>query len=266
MSGIRDSFGGELASTDNPVKNGRALDVCIVDIKSSFELPFISYLYIPVSTPNITQTHNYGDMVLNVDDTTGITIGDAITIRDGFRYFQSIVASTTATTITLASPMDYGYDSTYTVDIGEWNMAVNGSTVHKNGYFYSPSTAYCYIHTIKFSILSTSPMDDSLFGSLTALTNGIYLETYSTDQELGNALNLITNNIGFMEQGWEISYSTKAPSGKYGLIGTFKVKETIGNPLIMRPNTQLRLKIRDNLTNLTQFTMTVMGFMVEVEK
>ena len=104
-------------------------------------------------------------------------------------------------------------------------------------------------------------MDGIMFGGIAALTKGIVINV-----ENGITKNhaIIVNNTGFYEHGFNIEYDDRAGgSGVYTIRGVKNVHS--GNGVSLRISgiaDFFKLIIRDDLTGLTQFVMTVAGHIV----
>jgi len=223
------------------------------------DIPVNYYLYQAAATPTITSSTAVDDYTINVDDTTGVSAGDAITIFEGVNIFQSIVISTTGTSITFASPIDNIFTSSAILETGSWNLNVNGSVTPQIFSFRALTTSNIHIHSINCTMLDASAMDDGLFGGLTALTNGVVFRL--KDGYTKNTA-LITNNLGFIEQGFDLTYASKAPAGQYGL-RTKKVIPDVGGiiyELDATENGEFQVIIQDDLTGLDQFACTINGY------
>lgn len=226
------------------------------------DIPADYYLYQTIVTPTITSDMTIGDTVVNVDDTTGIVVGHAITFYENISMYQSIVKATTATTITLSSPIDYAFTTAALVETGLWNMAVDGSVTPQTFKIKAPQLSDIHIHTINCSILSSDPyvMDDGKFGGITALTNGTIFKFING---ITKNLALVVNNLGFWEIGFSTSYADKAPSGQYG----FKARRDLPSingiilALTYSDSAEFQIIIQDDLTDLDLFACTINGHM-----
>lgn len=227
-------------------------------IERSYE-PADLYLYQTVISPTITANVTLDDIVITVNDTTGATNGDVITFYEGIRFFQSIVKSFTATTITIQSPIDFAYTTDALVDIGIWNMAVNGSSITQIFSIKSPQLASLNIHTINCTMLDSSDMDDGKFGGIAQLTNGIIFKLVDG---IKKNLALVVNNLGFYEIGFSTAYSAKAPAGKYGFRARRYIPEINGVILKLShaDDAEFQVHIQDDLTDLDLVTFTVNGY------
>jgi hypothetical protein len=222
-------------------------------------VPTNNYLHRIDVTLTLTSGIAVGDTVINVGSSTGVVAGEAITIYEGKRMSQFIVAGTTATTITINPSSDFAYTTAALVESGPWNMAVDGSVTPQIFTIKCPPSGRFYIHAFNHTILDQSVMDDAKFGGLTALTNGIVVRR--TNGGTKN-LSIIVNNTGFYEFGYDTSYSAKAPAGYYG----FKARKDLGQVngitglLKGADDDEFQLIVNDDLTGLDQFTCNIHGY------
>lgn len=215
----------------------------------------------------LAQTTLASDTTLNgttivVTSATGITTGKAINILQGDRIFQSLVKNVSGTTITLASPLDYAFTTGATVCSGNWNLNQDGSTTPITFKIQAPPDVKFHITAISITMTDDATMDDSKFGSLTALTNGLIARR--VDGSTANYF-LITNNAGFYQAGYDTDYPTKVPSGVYAFRARKDLRNTNGNVIALDGTTldQLQFINRDNLTALSEFTVVAHGHIVE---
>ena len=216
----------------------------------------------------LAQTTLASDSTLNgttivVTSATGITTGKAINLRQGARIFQSLVTNVNGTTITIASPLDYAYTAGTTVCVGNWNLNQNGSVTPVTFAVQPPTDAKFHITAISITITDDATMDDSKFGGITALTNGIIARR--VDGSTANYL-IITNNRGFYQAGYDYQYNDRAGgTGAYGFLARKDLLKTNGNVIALdgATNDQLQFINRDNLTGLSEFTVSVHGHIVE---
>lgn len=214
------------------------------------------YFYRTDGVTSLTSNSSVGDTVLNIVSNTGFVNGEAITIYEGNYIFQSIIVSSTTTTATIISPLDYAFTTEAIIEVGTWNMAVDGSVTPQIFQLKPPLTAFYNIIQLNISMLSVSPMDDALFGSIPSLTNGVIFRLKDGyDQQIV----LVVNNTGFFEYGYDVEYSTKAPSGFYGIRVRKNIPITNDNIISLYGDREFQIIIRDDLTDLTKFAMTSSG-------
>lgn len=221
--------------------------------------PVDLYLYKLTLTPTISVDVSIEDLVITVDSTSGAANGDAITFYEGIRFFQSVIKSFTATTITISSPIDFAYTTKALVEIGKWNMAVNGSVTTQIFSIKSPPEISFNINTVNCSMLDSSDMDDGMFGGISSLSNGVIFKLVDG---IKKNLALIINNLGFWEIGFDTEYSAKAPAGKYGFRARRHISEINGVvlKLLCKDNAEFQVHIQDDLTGLDLMAVTVNGY------
>lgn len=229
-----------------------------VNIEDKSFLPADFYLYKTRLNVSLTSDSIIGSKVLNTTDTTGTITGDVITIYENDRIFQNIVASFTLNTITLSSVIDYIYTSGATIDIGDWNLAVDGSSTAQTFSIKAPFEGTFNLKTINISMLSSTVMDDAKFGGIPQLTNGVVFRGVSSYRE--KHLAVIVNNLGFWEIGFDINYSDKAPAGQYGFRARRNIEEINGVVLKLIYDAEFQLIISDDLSNLDLFAITINGY------
>lgn len=217
------------------------------------------YLYRTDAEPSLTSGTNVNDVTINIDSNTNVSNGDAITIYEDNRIFQSLVVSSTTTSITMASKIDYTFTTNAMVEVGPWNAAVDGSSTEQVFSIKAPMSATLAINSVSGTILDGSDMDDAKFGGLSALSNGIIYRLQDGDVL---QLALIVNNIGFFEYGFNIEYADKAPAGSYGFRFRRDLVNINGSVLSLTSDHELQLIVRDDLTDLTQFTTITNGRLI----
>ena len=234
-----------------------------VHVEFEHSLPADYYLYQTIATPVISSTASVGDIVIDVVSSTGVVAGHVITFYEGISMFQSIVVSTTATTITFASTIDFEYTADSLVEAGLWSMNVNGSVTTQVFSIKAPPLAAIDVHTINLSMLDSSPMDDGLFGGITALApeDGLLFRFVNN---ITKNLALIINNLGIWEIGFTLDYSEKAPAGQYGLRARRDVPNINGVTVFINSGgeSEFQIHIRSNLTDLDLVACTINGHLI----
>ncbi len=220
------------------------------------------YLHTVTAEPSITAGASIDDESITVDAITGVTAGDVITIYENNSHYQSLVVSTATNTINLASPLDCAFTTDADVYVGKWNLNLNGSSTAIKAYILAPPSGYFDLQEIRISMLDSSPMDDALFGGITALTNGLLIRR--VDGTVKNKA-LVVNNLGFKEFGFDVSYSDKAPAGKYGLLAKKNYKAVNGVVIRLSGTSgdEMQAWLRDDFTDLDQLSIIISGHVVE---
>lgn len=218
-------------------------------------------------TPTLTQGQDIGDKSITVDDATGIldTGVHAINISEDGRLFQAVVTDVTGLVVSFNAPLDIDITTSAVVKIAPWNMAVDGSSTPRYFAVSPPEGVTWDITRFIVGMTGTATMDDSKFGSLASLSNGVVLQIIN-----GTTKNLmvVNDNGGFAERAYDATYPTKVPAGVYA----FRVRKTYGGQdkmgVVIRLNgddgDELRWLIQDDLLDatFTKFACTFQGHVV----
>jgi hypothetical protein len=223
------------------------------------------------SSTNLNSAATAGDTSISVDDTAGFIVGDEIKIEevvDGVGVQEigvmtiTVVAAGTPGTLTLDRPL--GFDYTTAADVIEvtTNMAVSGSLASPEIFEIDPPDGTIWQLTrIMHSITDQTAMDDAKFGGITALTNGVALRATTAAGRTVVFANWKSNSDMKLDM-YDVDYSTKAPSGFFGLNGrwTFTKAEVIAElDGDASPIQKMEVLIQDNLTGLDTFEMKAQG-------
>lgn len=202
------------------------------------------------------------EKTVTVTSATGALVGDCINIRQGSKIFQSLIRAVNGTLITFASPLDNAFTAGATVCFGEWNLNIDGSTTPQIFKVCPPPDAKFHVASISITITDDATMDDSKFGSLTRLANGLICRR--TDGQIFNYF-LISNNAGFYQAGYDTQYPEKVPSGVYAFNARKHVMDTNGSIIALNGATtdEFQIIVQDNLTGISEFTIVVHGHIVE---
>ena len=199
---------------------------------------------------------------VTVTSGTGALVGDCINIRQGTKIFQSIITVVSGNVITFASPLDNAFTVGALICFAEWNLSANGSVTPKVYKVCPPPNARFHIASISITMTDAAVMHEGLFGNIARLTKGIIGRR--TDGQISNYF-LISNNVGFFQNGYETYYPAKAPSGVYSFNARKKFMEIHGNVIALEGITadELQIIVQDDLTGIDEFTVTVQGHIVE---
>ena len=158
--------------------------------------------------------------------------------------------------------MDFAFTTAAVIHIGTWNLAVDGSGTTKIAHIVVPPECKFNIYQLNISITDNVVMDSAKFGGISALTNGILFRMVNSTVK---NLPLIVNNIGFSEQGCDISYDPKAPAGVYGFQAkkNYNIVNGVSLRLNGETNDEIQCLIRDDLTDLTMFNITINGHVAQ---
>jgi hypothetical protein len=114
-------------------------------------------------------------------------------------------------------------------------------------------------------ILDSLP-DDGLFGNVAQLTNGIFFG-FEGDESKNYLVNIFAN-AGFRSTAYDVNYATRSvPAGSYGLSvrKTFAGRDKYGVAIRLfgETNDEFVMYVQDDLTDLVEFKIKIMGHIVE---
>ena len=203
-----------------------------------------------------------GDTVILVADTTGFVVGGHMVIKDDGgdirEHHFNVTAVVVNTSITVNRPIDLAYTTSATLEVVLMNMNVSGSLGTPLIYTVSPpSDEVWHLNRIIISMTDNAIMDDTKFGGLAALTNGVVLRNNSTVKH--TVTHWLTNQH-MAEDMYDLTYPDKVPAGTYSLRGRFSFYK---NDVVIRldgsAGDTLEILIQDDLTALTTFTIKAQG-------
>jgi hypothetical protein len=209
-----------------------------------------------------------GDTSITVVDATGIITGDEIKLGEvtagvGVQEIGIItITNVVGSVLTLDRPIGNNYTTAATVEEVTTNMAVSGSLASPQIFEIDPPDGNIWQFTrILLSITDQTAMDDAKFGGITALTNGVSLRATTEAGRTVIFANWKSNQDMKMDM-YDVDYSTKAPSGFFGLNGrwTFTKAEVVAElDGDASPVQKLEVLIQDDLTGLDTFKMRGQG-------
>jgi len=242
-------FGGQAA--------GSSLDVFIQDQDTP---PFQYFLMQNLKEDILLVTGTaIDDEVIYVDAGHGITTDSYLSIREGAYQSQVGVSGVAGDDITLATPLSNAYTTDAQVIRGNIEMNISGSYSDQIFEMEVWGTEPIDIQTVVVTIQHDGAGDDSKFGDLAALTNGLLFvkDGDVIHQHLGN----YKQNQDFREFGATVEYSDKAGGGNYATNITYDIKKIYGIVIRVDPdyNESLQAIVQDDLNDLVRLRVSIMG-------
>lgn len=186
--------------------------------------------------------------------------GEYIVIMENNRYEQLEVISTSNDSVFLSETLDFDFTTNATVIRGIIDMNVDADTTAilfkcllRNNF-----TIPIDIQTVKLTMQHSTSADDSKFGDLTELTNGLrFKKTNSSIQGLGN----YSSNQDFKEFGAAVIYEDKAGGGNHSTTVVFDVKTIYGIVIRLNPREGdcFNALTQDDLDGLLRLRVSIMG-------
>ena len=221
-------------------------------------------LYNETDTFTLVATLTVDTVIFNVTAGHSIVATDVIQIEEDGRTYKANILNVAVNTITVDNPIDYPFTTAAICSNGIGVMNVDGSVTAVIYKIAPPPGVFWDITRIIFTITDSGVMDDTLFGSGVALTNGIVLRIKKADGTFWNLFNSKRNG-DFALEAFDIEYSTKAGGGNEG----FRCRRTFGslgkNGSVIRLNgdtdEELQIIVQDDLTGLVTFFSNAQGYM-----
>lgn len=249
---------GEVSGQTVAVVNENLQVVLQDQFTRSVDFNFIQAVAAPTTLAVATAPE---DTTITLASTTGFVAGGFVGIFDvdDKFYVGHQIGAPAGSVITLDVPIDIVYPIGAIVLPAKTNMNVDGSSTPQifqiGG---SASELDIDITRIMGYIQSGSAMDDSLFGSLAALTKGCLLRR--ADGTLENLWHVKTNgDLALI--GFDFTYTPNAPSGSFGARFriTYAGQDKHGVSIRLAAGDSLQFLIQDNLTGLEVFNLMGQG-------
>ena len=208
-------------------------------------------------------------------ETTGIVpvARNLICLKEGERYSVEEIVTVTALggtnqyELLLDSPLATDFTTAAACSLRDDNMAVDGS-VTPIPFFASPQnlvdTQQWDVYEIILVIEDDKTMDDSKFGSIERLDNGVLFR--GQNHIYNNFANVKTNGE-FALNGAEIYYTPSSAAGDYSLRIRYEITNNFGTCLRLNAGDQgsIVLLVQDDLTAISRFRARAIGHLVMSE-
>jgi hypothetical protein len=199
-----------------------------------------------------------GDISITFTSVAGFAIGSQCKLTEGSTQEGGLLTVTDITALVVTMDRPIGNDYTTAADIAEvtTNMAVSGTLAAPEIFEIDPPEGVVWQFTrIMASITDNASMDDSRFGGIAALTNGVTLRATTTAGRTIVFANWKSNYDMKLDM-FDVAYSDKSPAGFYGLNTrwTFTKSEVVAElDGDASPVQKLEVLIQDDLTDLETF-------------
>ena len=202
---------------------------------------------------------------ITVASVTGFAIGNLLHITDGnYEVTFQKITNIAGLVITLDRPLDQSFAIGDTVSQVVINMNVLGTLAAPVSYKITPHPNQIW-HIVSFilGITHSTAADDSAFGDIAALTNGVVLRGYNAASgQYRTFTNWKSNGDIKMDMG-NVVYTDKAGGGLFGVTGDGSIRERTGAaPRIDSTGITtdfLEILIQDDLTALTSLRLKAQG-------
>jgi hypothetical protein len=218
----------------------------------------------------ISVAADLNDMSFDVASATGFVDGVFMVLADvDSNRFMTChqVGAISGNTVTVDTPLDFAYPTTTQVTNGATNLGVDGSSTTQVFSLRAADPGLDLevdITRIIITCTTVGAVDMSTFGDIAGpLTNGLVLRR--TDGTFNNIFNVKTNGeIASLMYDFQVYAATNPQQGQDGFVSrmTFAGQNKIGVAIRIGPGEDLELLVQDNLSTLTDFTVTFEGHVV----
>lgn len=227
---------------------------------------------------NLTVDTIIDNRSIAVDNITAFSVGKSLgiftTVLGERRFYFGEVISITGDIILLDSPLDFDFNDGDIVISLNKDLNVDGSVTPQSFLITgspvlfdtraSDSGSEVRVDVTRFiyQITDGSAMDDTTFGGISALTNGLVLRR--NNGVINNIYN-IKNNGQFALHTFDRSYSDKAGPGLFGIVvrSSFAGQDKHGVTIRLGVGESVELIVQDDLTGLSSFRVVAQGHIVE---
>ena len=214
------------------------------------DLYFIQAIGVPTT---IATQVAIGDTDIVVASVANLSVGNYMGVfcPDAERFFFAEVLAVNSTTVTVDTPADFAFNVGDNVISTTRDLNVSGSLASPQTFVVSgPGGGDLEIDITRIivSFVVTGQPDDSLFGNIDALTNGLVLRR--VDGTTRNIWN-VKSNADFRALSYDVSYTsrtTPASSWGIGVRYTFGGQDKHGVVVRLAAGDSLELLIQDDLT------------------
>lgn len=208
-----------------------------------------------------------GDFTVTWEPGHNIAIGDVIEARTAENYVQTEVIDQVGDVSTVNIPFSRDFPIGVTVDVGNPNLNVLGSTGAIRVFRIAPSTLQKIdITQIIFSLEDELAMDFSKFGSLAPLTIGCALRYLNGDGTFTNQFNWRTNGE-LIERAFLHIFESKTGGGLHGFVAQSKWAGQDNRGVTIRLDgslgEELEILVMDPLQTLSKFKAIAQGHVVQ---
>jgi hypothetical protein len=191
----------------------------------------------------------------------GVNVGDELILLDtaSDRALQCVAITVATNTLTIDRPIDHAFASATTLGrIVTTEMAVNGSLASPQIFTFRAALVPTDIVRFIITITDDTSMDDSRFGGIAALTNGLILRI---DNSFQKTIFNFKSNQDIKQFCYDVEYSDKAPAGEFGLSAriTFGGQSKHGVVLRVSDDDVIQWIVQDDLTELTTLKIACQG-------
>ena len=196
-------------------------------------------------------------------DASSFSVGSKIDIFLGsvHQHIYRTITVIATNTVTIDAGIDIALTDGSEIKEVIFNMAVDGSATPQIYNVRSTIGEKVDIIRLLLQLVDATAADDSKFGGMTALTNGVHLRKNINDGESYQTISIWKANKDMKEDMFNLDYTDKAGPSNHGVNGRWSIFDGTGAVInIDGDNAEsVELVIQDNLTDLIDFQMKMQG-------
>ena len=208
---------------------------------------------------------SFGDYTFEASAGHGLIGGEELKIEYvdptlGWQYMTATVLNVVANTVTLDTAIVFAYPADEDViQHISTNMNVDGSVTPQK--FVMKLPVEFDATTLNILIVDEQAMDDSKFGSIAALTNGLLVRGEKQNLSYGNQVANFKTNGEFRQYSTRTEYYEKSGGGLFAFYteNQFAGQAAQGVALRIETDYQIAIIIQDDLTALSKVTLAARG-------
>jgi len=203
---------------------------------------------------NPTNPVTAGDQTITVASTVGFSTGDSVFIRENpvqdCDIFQ--ITNIAGSVITLSRPICNNYSTTTDFILVSENMAVDGSVTPISFRIQPPAERIWNIERIIIGMKTEGEPDDSTFGDIASLTNGVIVR-----EVINGSIRTLAqwrDNSDIAQDMFDVTFTSASRLGQYGVRGRWTFTK-FSHEVILNGNNgdYIEVIIQDDLeSNQTQ--------------
>ena len=208
-----------------------------------------------------------GDYSITVASAVGFNVNDyakLIDIQDGYGIEEIGILKITDVTgnvISFDRPLGYAYTTAATLKVVDIEMAVLGTLANPVIYeIVPPLNTVWQLTQHNIALVDNLECDDSKFGGIPALTNGVVLRAKTEAGRVAITANWKNNKDIKLDAG-SIDYSDKAGGGSYGAGAVWELtkNEFVGEVDGADSTQKIEMLIQDDLRDLISYQQKMQG-------
>lgn len=243
------------------VLGGRPMnvDVAIQDQ----ETPAVNYfLTLPLETLTLAAPTVPGSAAITLAAGHSVAVGNVINIREGARICQAEVVTVVVNAITLNQPVACVFTVAATINRATKNLAVDGSATPQTFFLLPPPAVKWHLVGFSVHITDNLELDDTKFGGISALTNGIAMRVRVGGEYYNLGVARTNGDLFLLLSSGQ--YSDKAGAGAFGGFWTGLIRDRLGIVVHLEGVNEdtLEVLVQDDIDALLSVEIVAQGHVV----